>query len=140
MVAYKSGATNPPRNAIVFSDLPMSFIPNPITGNVKALKNEQAIKRAVRNLILTNKYERQYSPNKGGNITALLFEEFSSATRLEVIGRIRDIIEVYEPRAEVQSVDVNQQDDLNTIKISIVFRPLNQIDSTELSFTVERVR
>jgi len=140
MVAYKSGATNPPRNAVVFSDLPMSFIPNPITGNVKALKNEQAIKRAVRNLIMTNKYERPYSPNKGGNITSMLFENFSKATKLEVINKIKEVIETYEPRVFLDRVEVDQQDDLNTIKISIVFRPLNQIDSTELAFTVERVR
>jgi phage baseplate assembly protein W len=140
MASFRSGASNPPRNSVVYRDLPLNFISNPITKTIKPLKNEDAIKRAVRSLILTNKYERPYAPNYGGNITALLFENFTPALAVEIKERIKDIMTTYEPRAEVEAIDVTQNDDQNELRISIVFRPINQVDATELKFTVERIR
>ena len=67
---------DPRRNEVVYKDLGLSFIPHPVTKNVGVLKNENAVKRAVRNLILTNKGEQVFDELYGGHITALLFEVF----------------------------------------------------------------
>ena len=60
-------------NEVYYSDVPLNFIAHPVTKTIKPLENEDAIKRALRNLILTNNNELFYRPLYGGNITALLF-------------------------------------------------------------------
>ena len=71
---------DPRRNEVVYKDLGLSFIPHPVTKNVGVLKNENAVKRAVRNLILTNKGEQVFDELYGGNITSLLFENITPVT------------------------------------------------------------
>lgn len=140
MSAYRSGAINPKTNDVVFKDLGLSFIPHPVTKKLPILKNENAIKRAVRNLILTNNYERVYNPYFGGNITSYLFENFSPITKASIENRIKDTIEVYEPRVELLGVEVQQRDDINELLVNIIFRPKNQVQQSTLNFTVERIR
>jgi phage baseplate assembly protein W len=140
MTAYKSGAVSPKTNEVIFKDLGLSFVPHPITKKLPVLKNEDAIKRAVRNLILTNNYERFYNPFFGGDITSYLFENFSPITKASIEKSVKDAIEVYEQRVDLLEVDINQKDDMNELIVNIIFRPKNQIQKTQLSFTVERVR
>lgn len=140
MPAYRSGAVNPPITEVVYKDLPLSFIAHPVTKTVKPLTNEAAIKRAVRNLILTNNYERPYNPLFGGNIRALLFENFTRGLELELKDKIKNVVRIYEPRASLENVDVRANEDQNALFVEIVFRPENQVDSVNLSFTVERIR
>ena len=75
---------DPRRNEVVYKDLGLSFIPHPVTKNVGVLKNENAVKRAVRNLILTNKGEQVFDELYGGNITSLLFENITPVTLLNI--------------------------------------------------------
>lgn len=140
MPAYRSGAVNPATTEVIYKDLPLSFVAHPVTKTVKPLTNEAAIKRAVRNLILTNTYERPYNPLFGGNIRALLFELFTPALELELKDKIKNVIRIYEPRAILEGVDIRANEDQNSLFVQIVFRPENQLDSTILEFTVERIR
>lgn len=140
MAAYRSGAVNPRTNEIVFKDLGLSFTTHPVTKKLSVLTNEEAIKRAVRNLILTNNYERFYNPFFGGDITSHLFENFSPITKVSIEKSVKDAIEVYEPRVDLLKVDINQKDDRNELVVNIIFRPKNQIQQTRLNFTIERVR
>ena len=140
MPAYKSGAVNPKTNEVIFKDLGLSFTTHPVTKKLSVLTNEEAIKRAVRNLILTNNYERFYNPFFGGNITSYLFENFSPITKVSIEKSVKDAIEVYEPRVDLLDVDINQNDDRNELIVNIIFRPKNQIQQTRLNFTIERVR
>tara|TARA_R100000426_G_scaffold43201_2_gene33008 strand:- start:12978 stop:13400 length:423 start_codon:yes stop_codon:yes gene_type:complete len=140
MPAYKSGAVNPKTNEVIFKDLGLSFTTHPVTKKLSVLTNEEAIKRAVRNLILTNNYERFYNPFFGGNITSYLFENFSPITKVSIEKSVKDAIEVYEPRVDLLDVDINQNDDRNELIVNIIFRPKNQLQQTRLNFTIERVR
>lgn len=141
MPAYKSGAVAPITNEIVYKDLGLSFTPHPVTRKLNILKNENAVKRALRNLILTNKYERFYNPLFGGNITSFLFEHFTPADKIEMEKRIEDTIQIYEPRAVLLEVNVsNSNIDRNELTVTIFFRLVNQTEPTQLSFTVERIR
>ena len=140
MPAYKSGAVNPKTNEVIFKDLGLSFTTHPVTKKLSVLTNEEAIKRAISNLILTYNYERFYNPFFGGNITSYLFENFSPITKVSIEKSVKDAIEVYEPRVDLLDVDINQNDDRNELIVNIIFRPKNQLQQTRLNFTIERVR
>ena len=139
-MSISSGAIDPQRKEIVYKDLGLSFIPHPVTKNVPVLKNENAVKRAIRNLILTNQGEQFFNELYGGNITSLLFENFTPITVMEIKASVIDTVQVYEPRATVLDVDVIAQPDSNSIKINIVFQINDSPQSSLLTFTVERVR
>ena len=139
-MSISSGAVNPQRKEIVYKDLGLSFIPHPVTKNVAVLKNENAVKRAIRNLILTNQGEQFFNELYGGNITSLLFENFSPITVMEIKASVIDTVQVYEPRATILDVDVIAQSDNNSIKINIVFQINDSPTASTLTFTVERVR
>lgn len=140
MPAYRSGAVNPAITEVVYKDIPLNFIAHPVTKTIKPLTNEAAIKRAVRNLILTDTYERPYNPLFGGNVRAQLFENFTPSIVLELKDKIKNTIRIYEPRAILENVEIRANEDANALFIQIVFRPANQLDSVNIDFTVERIR
>ena len=140
MVAIRSGATDPRRSEIVYRDLGLSFIPHPVTKNINVLKNEEAIKRAIRNLILTNWGEQFFDDLYGGDVTALLFENYGPIAELSMKRNIKEAIKAYEPRAIVKGVELISEIDNNAIKINIVFSINNSPVPSQLTFTVERVR
>lgn len=136
-----NGAAHPLLRDVVFSDVSVTFTPHPVTGRLPVLKNADAVKRAVRNLILTNYYERPYEPLFGGNIRAQLFENADDPV-LETLlqEQIETAIKNFEPRATVSSVDVTVNPDSNSIFISIKFMIVNQRFPVELDVAIERVR
>lgn len=140
MAAYKSGAVAPVTNEIVYKDLGLGFISHPVTKKLTVLKNENSLKRAIKNLILTNYYERFYNPFFGGNITSYLFENFSPGIKSSIEKSIQDAIEVYEPRVEFVSSNVETNVDQNELRVEVIFRPLNQATPVEFNFTIERIR
>jgi len=136
-----SGSLNPLLKEIVFSDVNVTFTPHPVTGKLPVLKNADAVKRAVRNLILTNFGERQYDPLYGGNVRALLFENTDDPLLDTIIqSRIEAAINNYEPRAKVESVKVDLNPDSNALAIKIRFMIVNQRFPVDLEVAIERVR
>lgn len=136
-----SGALNPLLKEVVFSDVNVSFTPHPVTGKLPVLKNADAVKRAVRNLILTNFGERPYEPLYGGNVRALLFENTDDPLLDSLIQtRIEAAIENFEPRAKVDRVVVDVKPDSNALVIKIRFTILNERFPVDLEVAIERVR
>jgi len=125
---------------LVYKDINMSFANHPVTGNLSVLRNNEAVKRAVRNLILTNHYERPYNPDFGGNVRAMLFENITPITEQTVYGNIKRAIENYEPRVEINDIRVNGKPDQNGLYVSIVFTVINSIEPIQLDVFVERTR
>ena len=140
MVALRSGAIDPRRNEVVYRDLGLSFIPHPVTKNISVLKNEDAVKRAIRNLILTNQGEKFFNQLYGGNVSALLFENWGPILELSLRQDIKNTVKVYEPRATVLGTEIISSPDNNSIKINIIFQINDNPNPSELTFTVERVR
>ena len=140
MVALRSGAVDPRRKEVVYKDLGLSFIPHPVTKNVSVLKNEDAVKRAIRNLILTNQGESFFDDLYGGNVTALLFENYGPVSELTMKRNIEEAVIAYEPRATVLGVEIISRPDNNRIKINIMFSINGNPIPSQLIFTVERVR
>jgi phage baseplate assembly protein W len=129
----------PQINATVHSDLKMSFTRHPITGRLSNVTNIEAVKQSVKNIVLCNNFERPYMPNYGGNVLAQLFENADSFTEYQVSKDIRLAIDNYEPRAIVDDIIVST-DDLNELRVKIIFRMRNVQKPIELIVMVERVR
>ena len=135
-----SGAINPLPNELVFSDISSTFTAHPITGKVTVLRNEDAVKRAIRNLILTDQFERPYEPLFGGNIRALLFENSDPFIEYQVKKQIETAVNNFELRVDIEEVRVESTPDSNELKVDVIFFIENQKDPVELNINLERVR
>ena len=130
----------PVRNEVQYRDFDITFRANPITGQLNILKNNAAVKRALRNLILTEKFERPFRPFFGSTVTQSLFENFDSVTAADVKDAIFLAVREHEPRVELLDVRVNPNEEQNSLRVTIFFRVLNQAEPDELTLVLERVR
>ena len=112
---------NSTRSNNLYTDLNLNFAKNPATKDVTRLKDVEAVKRSVRNLILTNRFERPFHPEIGANVRALLFENMTPVTEQLLTERIADTLRVYEPRAVLNDVVVSGSLDTNTYTATIKF-------------------
>ena len=124
----------------VYSDFDAIFLPHPFTGQITRRKNVDAVKMALRNLILTNKYERLRNPDFGGNIRRYLFETFSENTAPEIEDEIKYLVRTYEPRVQLIETKVTPDEDNNAMNIRILFRTNLVQENQEVELTLYRVR
>jgi len=124
----------------LFSDLNLAFTAHPITGAVTRKTDREAVKQSVKNLILTDFYERPFKPDIGCGIRSYLFELFSPAIKQQMERAMREVIENYEPRADIIAVLVEDNPDLNALTASIAFFIKNDPDPVVLDVILERVR
>jgi len=129
-----------PRNVRTFTDLDLSFTANPVTKDISVLIDENAIKRSVKQLILTNYYERLFHPEIGGQVTALLFENFTPLTVSTLERSISNTIRNFEPRVDLLGVDINAAPDNNSLYVSINFKIKNTFRPITLDLTLDRTR
>ena len=104
-----------------FRDFSLTFEKNAVTNDILALKNEAAIKEAVKNIVLYNFYEKPFNPFFGGNIIGLLFENSTPSMELEIKNRIEQSIETQEPRVTAVTVDVDFEEDQNDLQVEITY-------------------
>lgn len=128
-------------NEVVFSDIDFNFEAHPMTHDVPMLKNVNAIKRSVKNLVLTNAYEKFYEPNIFSDILASLFENFDPVLVAVLKNKIRQVMQ-YEPRAEFIDAVISESIELdrNGINISVIFKPINRLRHETVEIFLERVR
>lgn len=127
-------------NTDVFSDFDGSFLPHPFTGQITRRKNVESVKMALRNLILTNKYERLRNPEFGSNIRRYLFENFTPGTEREIQEHIKYLVENYEPRVRLLDVKVTTDNDNGVLSIRILFATILTQENQEIELTLYRVR
>ncbi len=127
---------------ITYRDFDLQFRRHPSTGRLLMKKEDEAVKQALKNLILTNHYERPFRPEFGGNIRARLFDLFTSFTQADFQNLIITAIENYEPRAIVDnsSVNVLENPDGNSMTITIRFRNAITLNELQLDINLNRVR
>jgi uncharacterized protein len=123
-----------------FADIDASFTPNPVTGDLVVRTDEQAIKFAVRSLIMTNYYERPFRSNIGSPVANLMFENIGPNFNIILRQGIRDTITNFEPRVEVLDVNVDDSPDNNRVYITIVFKIKNTEKPIEVGLTLTRTR
>ena len=120
-MAWDASRQNEKRSRRVYKDLNLNFSTNPVTQDVTTVTDVNAVKRSVRNLLLTNHYDRPFHPEIGSNIQALLFENFGPITGNQLTRTIEEMIANFEPRARVESVECFPLPDTNTYDIRIYF-------------------
>ena len=124
-----------------FKDISGSFQINPLNEDLIALKNETAIARSLRNLVLTEKGERPFAPNLGCGVNALLFENMDSITASVVRDEIVQTIENHEPRVDLIDVFVDPDFDGNELNVTVQYYIVGaDIPPQELTFALQPTR
>lgn len=115
-------------------DLDLSLKIHPIRKDIIPLKDDAAIKNAIRNLLVTNFYERPFQDDLGANLRGLLFEPAGVLTNIQLRDNIRFCIEKYEPRVRVNSIDITDVVDENRYIIKVIFtiKEFSTKDSVEM--------
>ena len=124
-----------------FKDLSASFQTSPLSSDLIALKNESAIARSVRNLVLTIQGERPFQPVLGTGVSRLLFENMDKLTASAIRSEVRTTIENYEPRVEIGEIIVEPDYEGNAMNVTLQYFIIG-IDAPEqeLTFALEPTR
>jgi phage baseplate assembly protein W len=131
---------------LVYKDFDLSFKRHPVTGKLLIKKDDEAVKQAVKNVVLTNRYERPFHPEFGGNVRASLFENFTSFSQSELSEKIGRSIENYESRVQLISdasygpVTVQEFPDQNGLAVTIRFRNVATLNEVTLDINLNKVR
>ena len=129
------------RNAQIYSDLDLFFNKKTTSKDISKVTNIQAVKRSVRNLILTNHYEKPFHPEIGSGIRAILFEPITPLVSHILTRKVEDVIENFEPRARLIGVKAAPDLDRNAYEITIKFYVANApTELAELTVFLERLR
>ena len=140
-MAWDASRQNEKRSSRIYKDLNLNFSANPVTGDVTTVTDVVAVKRSVRNLLLTNHYDRPFHPEIGSNIPYLLFENFGPITGNQLSRAIEEMIGNFEPRARVENVECIPIPDTNTYDIRIYFYVENMpAELQEFQTLLEAVR
>ena len=115
-------------------DLDLSLKIHPIRKDIIPLKDDAAIKNAVKNLLISNFYERPFQSDLGANLRGLLFEPAGMLTNIQMRDNIRFCVEKYEPRVSVDSIDITDVVDENRYNIEVFFtiKEFSTQDSVEI--------
>ena len=127
-------------NQDLFSDFLADFSIHPEKNDLVRSVNENAVKRSIRNLLLTNKYERFFAPSIGSDINKLLFENISSSVSYALKDRITNTIKMYEPRCRLIDVNVQAVEEQNGYYIDIQFVTINTTTPVLMQIKLNRIR
>lgn len=123
-----------------FLDLDLNFQAHPIRKDINKFKGEYAIINSVKNLILTNHYERPFQPNIGSNIRRLLFENIDSVIAARIEREIEETVNNFEPRARISKIIAVPAPDENKYKVEVQFFVINNANPITINFLLERIR
>ncbi len=123
-----------------FSDIDLDFKRNPVSGDVNILTDDVAIKRSVKNLVLTSRFERLFQPDVECRITDQLFENMDPLTEIRIEQAIRHTLSIYEKRIEVIDIIVSPNEYKNYVGVTIVFRIKNTENNITTQLKLERLR
>ena len=120
-----------------FKDISMSFKFNPLSGDLISLSNENAIARAVRNIVLTTPGEKFFDPDFGSSVGEILFENVDEISAVSIQDEIRSCLNNYEPRVDLINVDVDPNFDENQFDVKITYRIVGiDIPPSQLEFAL----
>jgi phage baseplate assembly protein W len=124
-----------------FKDISLSFEPHPITKDLPILTNQNAIIRAIRNLVETIPSERFFNPLLGSDIRRSLFEFVDFGTSSIIKDQITNTISNYEPRVDNVEIEVEPSPDTNEFNVTVIFNIIGQeVPVQQFSFILEATR
>lgn len=124
----------------LYSDFRKDLLTSPLSEDIVMLKDEDAVKDSIKNLLLTDPGERPMQPYLGGGIREMLFENITPSTLKLIKDKVKTTIDVYEPRAELIDVTVSSEIDDNTVGVNVVFYIRNRQQPITLDVILERIR
>ena len=122
-----------------YLDIDLTFNRKP-SRDVYKKRDAAAVKQSIKNLLLTDFYEKPFQPFFGGNLRAMLFELADEDTEDEVEENIRNAINKYEPRAEILTITVNVLPDQNDIRVSVYFKIISTEETVTFTTNLSRLR
>ena len=122
-----------------YSDLDLLFQKHPQTGDVVVRTDAEAVKRSVKNIILTNHYERPFKPNFGGSIRELLFELTTARKIRKVKERLKSMPETFEPRIHKVQVGLTGIE-RNEVSVQVNYSIKNGVKNQNIEMTLTRAR
>ena len=124
----------------IYKDLDLDFGRNTVTNDVNKLTDVEAVKRSVRNLINTNHFERPFHPELGGNVRALLFENMTPLTALNLQRKVEEVLNNFEPRAKITQILADPDIDRNGYRLEIKFYVIGIQNPITVETFLERLR
>jgi phage baseplate assembly protein W len=123
-----------------FKDLDLNFEIHPIRKDINLLKNEFAIINSVKNLVLTNFYERPFQPQLGSNVRRLLFENIDTIVAAQLERAVEETIRNFEPRVQISKITAVPRPDENKYGMTLEFFVINNANPITINFFLERIR
>ena len=123
----------------LYSDIDNAFICHPIYNDILPITDIDSIKQSLKNLLLTNRYERCFQPEIDSGIAELLFESVDIFTQLELKDKIERVIDTYEPRISSYEVSVFDDPDKNAYRVLVKFET-SYDSSSEITIYLTRIR
>jgi len=141
MAIYDSTTVNTSkRSTRQFKDIDLDFGRNTVTNDVNKLTDVEAVKRSVRNLVLTNHYERPFHPELGCGIRQLLFENLTPMVAIQLERKVQEVLENFEPRAQINNILARPDLDRNAYELTINFYVIGATEPVTVSTFLERLR
>jgi phage baseplate assembly protein W len=128
------------RNTRTFIDLDLNFTRHPVTNDIVRKYDEEAIKAAVKNLVLTQNYEKPFHSDVGSQIRGLLFEPASPMLNVMLKRSISDTINSFEPRVRINDLLITISPDDNEVYVSIFFTIINTTRPLQVDLILTRTR
>ena len=123
-----------------YSDLDLTFTRHPVRNDLVLSIDDQAVIRSVRNLILTNHYERPFHPEIGSNVRQMLFDNITPTTALVLEKEIENTIRNFEPRVSLKKISVTINPDYNAYDATITFFINNRSEPITVNYVLQRLR
>jgi phage baseplate assembly protein W len=127
-------------NTREFSDLDLNFTIHPVRKDINRVTGDMAVINSVKNLVLTNHYERPFQPEVGSNVRRLLFENLDNITASSIEKEIEQVVKNFEPRARVTKVNATADFEENGFRVSMEFYIINKTSPITINFFLERIR
>ena len=129
------------RNARQYTDLDLFFGRKTTSKDINKVTDVQAVKRSIRNLVLTNHYEKPFHPEIGSGVRGILFELMTPITAYVLTRKIESVIENFEPRARLINVTAFPNLDRNEYECTVTFYVVNTpTELVDLTIFLERLR
>jgi len=125
--------------AVDYLDIDLTFAKRP-SGDIYKKRDAAAVKQSIKNLLLTDFYEKPFQPFFGANLRAMLFELADEDTEDEVEENIINAINKYEPRAEILTISVNVLPDQNDMRVSVHFKIISTQETVTFTTNLSRLR
>jgi len=124
-----------------YKDISLSFEPHPVSGDLKVLRNENAIRRSVRNIVQTIPNEKFFNSIFGSDVYSSLFEFVDFGTASNIRGQIEIALDNFEPRIDNVAIEVNPQPDINSFEVTVIYDIVGQeFPTQEYTFLLEATR